>query len=160
MKQLVLIGGGLAIGYLVIQGLQKVDSINKLATDLDISAQIRRFVPSLMGGYIDVEVVVRNPISAGVRIKTPSIRLMYSSTLVGQSDPQNTTIDIAANAVSRFALRIEYQSVGVAGPMYRMVMDALQRKPVTLDAKVFTGLVVAGTTTEMTKDISLRLINA
>lgn len=160
MNPIITIVGGVAIGYLILQGIQKADSVNKLTTSLDISAEIRRFTPSLLGGYIDLDVVIRNPVSAGVTIKKPTVRLSYDGTLLGQSDPNPGTVNVAENAITRFPLRVNYQMAQIGSPIWSMLQAAIAKRPIVIECMIYTGIVALGTTTELTKPIRLPILNA
>lgn len=152
--------GVVGIGYLILKGANAVRSLNQLPAAIDPQVRVARASFGLLNGHFDLEVEIRNPISQGIAIKYPVVRLKtLAGGLIGQSDPNGQPVRIDADSVTRIPIRINYSTLNAAPAVLNVIKDAIARKPVSLKAQVDTAIITGDIRTEITKDVTINLLN-
>lgn len=104
-----------------------------------------------------VHVSIKNPVSQGIRVKSPFVRLNYQDKVIASSQPSNQVLTIPANGTSDTTLRIAFDRDKLLAAAPSVATTLLAGGKISLTATTLSGLVTMLGTTEFSKSETWKL---
>ena len=135
----VIVGGGLAAGYLVYQ------KIRRTGKELEISHSAAIQDIGLQGVHIRLDVLMRNPSGTGFTIKFPFIRVLYNGSVIGSSSVINRDIKIPGyGEVKIDNIQIAIPVLNILSTGYKVYKELKAKNKITLGLRTTTMIMAAG----------------
>lgn len=135
----ILIGTG--ITAVVAGGITYVRRLNRLANELEVVPTIKVHKVSLTGITLRLDVKLKNPTNAKVKIKFPFVKLIYKDLTIGSSQSVDKDIEIAkySEAVAE-AIMIDIPLMGVFSVAGDIIKAINEKQPIKLTVRTLTTI--------------------